>query len=99
MNALELDLPLPVVCTTAVYMLFSARWPLLVIAAFLLTWTFVARLRKINQRVVAVVVLVLLLLTVSTAGAFYGRRQANDDMLADSSGLPNVAFSTRLAQT
>ncbi len=98
LNALELDLPLPVVCTTAVYMLFSARWPLLVIAALSLAWMLFVRRRKLNQRIVTVVVLVLLLLTVSAAGASYGRRQANDDMLADSSGLPNVAFSTRLAE-
>ncbi|MGA9133442.1 MAG: hypothetical protein ACLQHT_21120 [Terracidiphilus sp.] len=97
LNALELDLPLPVVCTSAAYMLFNVRWPLLVIAALLSAWMLLARWRKLNQRIVTIAVLVLLLFTVSTAGATHGRRQANDDMLADSSELPNVAFSTRLA--
>jgi hypothetical protein len=99
LNALELDLPLPVVCTTAVYMLFSAHWPILVIAALLSAWGLIVRRRKLNKRIVTVVALALLLATVSTAGAFHGRRQANDDMLSDSRGLPNVAFSTRLAKT
>lgn len=33
LNPLELDLPVPVVCPTAVYILYSAVWPLLVVAA------------------------------------------------------------------
>jgi hypothetical protein len=99
LNALELDLPLPVVCTTAVYMLFSAHWPLPAIAVLSFAWVLFVRRTKLNPHIVTVAVLVLLLIIVSAAGASHGRRRANEDMLADSSGLPDVAFSTRLTTT
>jgi hypothetical protein len=45
------------------------------------------------------IALVLLFLAVSIAGFFRGKRRATDDMLMDSSELPYVAFSSRLAKT
>jgi hypothetical protein len=103
LNALELDVPLPVVCTTAVYMLLSAVWPLAAIALILLGWwlgwiVFDRHLRRLPRSVPAVV-LAFLFLTVTTAGVFHGRRRANNDMLTDSNELPNVAFSTKLVKT
>ena len=99
LNALELDLPLPVVCSTAVYMLFNSRWPLVAIAVLLIASAVLVRRGILSRPIVTIAALILLLLTVSAAGAFHGRRQANNDMLADSRELPDVAFSTRLDKT
>src|ERR1700722_14662806 len=43
LNPLELDMSLPVVCTTAVFILYSAVWPILVVAAFSLGWILFGR--------------------------------------------------------
>jgi hypothetical protein len=101
LNPLDLDLPLPVVCTTAVYLLVTAEWPLLVIAAPSLGWIFFGHhLKRLpHPRGVTAVILALLLLAASTAGVFDGRQRATDDMLIDSSELPYVSFSSRLAKT
>jgi hypothetical protein len=99
LNALELDVPLPVVCTTAVYVLFGAWWPVVVVAGFGLGWIFFGRRLRRFQRSAMAIALVLLFLAVSIAGFFRGKRRATDDMLMDSSELPYVAFSSRLAKT
>jgi hypothetical protein len=99
LNPLELDLPLPVVCTTAVYVLYNAVWPILVIAAPSFVWIFFGHYLKRFRRGVTAVSLAFSLFAVSLASASLGRQYANDDMLADSNGLPNIAFSTRLAKT
>jgi hypothetical protein len=100
LNPLELDLPLPVVCTTAVYVLFSAwPWLLLLVAALSFGWLFLDRHLKFLRRGRTAVFLAILLFAVSLASVFFGRRYANDDMLIDSSELPDVAFSSKLAKT
>jgi hypothetical protein len=99
LNPLELDLPLPVACSTAVYMLYSAAWPLVSVAALLLVGIlFGHHLKRLAPGVTATF-LVLLLFAASSAGVSLGRKHANDDMLIDSSELPDVAFSSRLAKT
>jgi len=90
---------LPVVCTTAVYVLYNAVWPILVIAAPSFVWIFFGHYLKRFRRGVTAVSLAFSLFAVSLASASLGRQYANDDMLADSNGLPNIAFSTRLAKT
>lgn len=99
LNALELDVPLPVVCTTAVYVLFNAGWPLFVVAVLWFGWIFLSRLLRPFRRSVTAVALAVVLLTVPIAGALHGRQRATEDMLIDSSELPNVAFSSKLART
>jgi hypothetical protein len=99
LNPLELDMPLPVVCTTAVFILYSAVWPILVVAAFSLGWILFGRHVKRLHKGVTVVLLAALLFAASVSSAYLGRRHANDDMLVDSSELPYVAFSTKLSKT
>ena len=99
LNPLELDLPLPVVCTTAVYVLDSSVWLLFVIGALSCGWIFFGQHLKRLPRGAIAVSLAFLLFAVSLASASLGRRHANGDMLIDSSELPDVAFSSRLAKT
>jgi hypothetical protein len=99
LNSLELNLPLPVVCATDVYLMFSAGWPLLIVFALLLGWIVFSHWLKGFKRGVTAAILVLLLFAASTACIFLGRRHANDDMLIDSSELPNVGFSVKTPKT
>lgn len=103
LNVLELDVPLPVVCTTAVYVLFSGGWPLLVVVALVvalsLGWIFSGHQLGLLRRSMTVVVLALLFLALPTAAVSRGRERATNDMLIDSSELPYVAFSSRLVRT
>lgn len=100
LNPPELDLPLPVVCTTAVYVLLnSGLWLLVCAAALWVASTVFGRHLKGPSRGSTAAVLMLLLFVASYVCVFLGRRQANEDMLIDSSELPDVAFSTRLAKT
>jgi hypothetical protein len=96
LNPLELDMPVPVVCTTAVYVLFDAKWSLILVAALALGWWILPlRLRR-SSRIAGPAVLTLLLLTVSTSGIVSGRRRASEDATTDSSSLPFVAFAVKL---
>ena len=99
LNSLELDLPLPVVSATDVYLMFSAGWPLLVVFALLLGWIVFSDWLKGFQRGLTAAILVLLLFATSTACIYLGRRHANEDMLIDSSELPNVGFSVKIPKT
>jgi hypothetical protein len=99
LNPLELDLPLPVVCTTAAYVLSSAVWPLLVGLALASGWLVLRRDRKPLRPNVTAVLLAILLFAVSFASVILGRRNADNDMLIDSNELPDVAFSSRLSKT
>ena len=99
LNALELDLSLPVVCTTSVYVLLNAGWPLLVIAGLWLSCFLFRRFLRRFRRIATVLGLTVLLVAVPFAGALYGRQRAFNDMLTDSSGLPDVAFSSKLTRT
>ena len=99
LNSLELDLPPPVVSATDVYLMFSAGWPLLVVFALLLGWIVFSHWLKGFRRGLTAAILVLLLFAASTACIYLGRRHANEDMLVDSSELPNVAFSVKIPKT
>lgn len=99
LNPLELDMPLPVVCTTAVYVLFNAAWPILVAAALWVGWNFVGHYLKRFRRGATMVILALLLLVPYLLGAFRGRQHATVDMLIDSGTLPYVSFSSKLVKT
>jgi hypothetical protein len=107
LNPMELDLPLPVVCTTAVYVLYSAAWPwllaawpwLLLVVALSFGWLFFGRHLQFLRRHITAVFLAILLFAASFASVSLGRRYANEDMLIDSSELPDVAFSSKLAKT
>lgn len=102
LNPLELDLSLPVVCTTAVYVLYSAMWPmwpLPVLVILCLGWVLSKRYVKRFPRWATVVFVTCLLFVLSLTGVFLGRRNANDDMLIGSSELPDVAFSSKLPKT
>jgi hypothetical protein len=96
LNPLELDFPIPVVCTTAIYVLFNEKWPLIVVVVLLLAWGVLSLRFPRLSRSVGATVLGLLLLTVSAAGVLRGRKQANENMLAESSVLPLVAFSAKV---
>lgn len=99
LNATELDLPLPVVCTAAVYMLYKAVWPAFLVAASAVGWMLFGHHLKQLRRPVLAGLLALSIFIPSFAGVLLGRRHANDDMLIDSSELPDVGFSSRLAKT
>jgi hypothetical protein len=104
LNPLELDLSLPVVCTTAVYVLFDSGWWLLpggaiVMAALWLASTLFGHHLRGFWRGLTVAVLTLLLFLASHSCVSLGRHQAKENMLIDSSELPNVAFSSRVAKT
>lgn len=94
LNPLELDFPIPVVSTIALYVLYESVWPLCVLTALFVALALLPR-RKLRGGWV-VVALGVLLVTTSTAGLFHGRRVASQDMLNQSSTLPYVAFATKL---
>jgi hypothetical protein len=102
LNPLELDISIPVVSTIAVYVLYKSVWPLIVALVLIVAFAiFAARQRRLRRsqrlgRAPIVAALAVLLLTVAVAGAYHGRQVANDDTLADSATLPNVAFASKL---
>jgi hypothetical protein len=93
----ELDIPLPVVATVAVHMLYDSIWPLPVLGLL------VAALVALSHRFVSwrskqgwVVAGVLLILFCSTIAAlFRGRDMANFDMLEETPNLPLIAFASK----
>jgi hypothetical protein len=95
LNALEIDVPVSVVCTTAIYVLYSAKWPLVIVAGLTLGWAGFGRRLPALQSSGAAATLALLLLTVSTAGVIEGRRRAGQDSLSSSDELPYVAFASK----
>jgi hypothetical protein len=95
LNPMELDLPIPVVSTISVYVLYESVWPLFVFAALFFSLALVARWLRRLARGWIVAALGALLLTVAVAGLIHGRRVANQDMLADSRNLPYVSFATK----
>lgn len=97
LNPLELDVSVPVVSTIAVYVLYESVWPLFVVGALILTIAVVARRSPVPSQGWAALALSALLLTTAIAGVFRGRQAANQDTLANSSSLPNVAFASKLA--
>ena len=96
LNPLELDIPIPVVSTIAVYVLYESVWPLFVAGVLILAMAIVARRLPGPGRGWTVAALVVLLFTTAIAGVFRGRQVANHDALAYSANLPNVAFASKL---
>ena len=96
LNPLELDIPIPVVSTIAIYALYESVWPLFVAGALIVALAIVARRSRGLGRGWVVAALGVLLLTAATAGVIRGRQIANQDTLADSVNLPNVAFASKL---
>jgi hypothetical protein len=96
LNPLELDIPIPVVSTIAVYVVYESVWPLFVAGALILAIAIVARRFPGAGHGWTVAALGVLLLTAAIAGIFRGRQVANQDTLANSSNLPNVAFASKL---
>ncbi|MGO9166673.1 MAG: hypothetical protein ACLP56_07355 [Candidatus Sulfotelmatobacter sp.] len=96
LNPLELDISIPVVSTTAVYVLYESVWPLFVAGALIMAIAIVARRMPGTGRGWTVAALGVLLLSTAIAGVFRGRQVANQDILANSRNLPNVAFASKL---
>lgn len=96
LNPLELDISIPVVSTIAVYVLYESVWPLFVAGALIMAMAIVGRRLPGPGHGWTVAALGVLLLTTAVAGVFRGRQVANQDTLANSSNLPNVAFATKL---
>jgi hypothetical protein len=97
-NPMELDVSVPVASTMALHMLYGSVWPLLTLAIGIVVFAAVAhhyanRLRGYRWWIVAL--LVLFLFCSATAALIRGRRNANWDMVEESSNLPLVAFSSR----
>lgn len=95
LNPLELEVGIPVVSTIAMYILYESVWPVFVAGALILVIAVVPR-RLPQRQGWTVAVVAALLLTAAIAGIFRGRQMANQDMLADSANLPNVAFAAKL---
>jgi hypothetical protein len=99
LNPLELDLSVPIVSTNFVHVLFSAWWPLSALGVVVIAWALLSFCLKRFVRILTVPILAILLIIASTAGASCGRQRAMNDMLIDSSDLPYVSFSSRLASS
>jgi hypothetical protein len=95
LNALELDVPIAVVSTTAVYVLFDAKWPLAIVVALIVSWGFLADRFGRLYRSIGVTVLALLLLVISTAGILHGRKRAAKDAVITSSSLPFISLALK----
>ena len=95
LDALELDLSMPVVSTISMYVLYQSVWPLFVAGALMVALSLlVRRLHKLGRGWI-VGALCILLITVAAAGLFRGQQVANQDMLDVSRTLPYVAFATK----
>ena len=99
LNPLELDISIPVVSTIAVFVLYKSIWPLVVVAVVIaLVAALVARQpnwwRWGLGRAPVVAGLVLVLFIVAAGGVWHGAKLAKQDMLSNSSTLPNVAFAS-----
>lgn len=98
LNPIALDIPLPVVATIALHMLYDSGWPLPAIAAILIVFSAAAQrfsARAEGRRGWIVAALILITFCSAAAALLRGRQIANQDMLDDSSTLPFVAFSTK----
>lgn len=96
LNPLELDISIPVVSTIAVYVLCESVWPIVVAGALILAIAVAARRTPGTGHGWTVAALGVLLLSTAIAGVFRGRQVANQDTLANSRNLPNVAFASKL---
>lgn len=96
LNPLELDISVPVVCTTAVSILFGNLWTFIAGVLIVALAIFVSRFLKLGRGAVVGVLAVLLFIAAS-GGAFLGRYVAIQDARKDRfATLPFVAFSSKL---
>jgi hypothetical protein len=95
-NPLELNFPIPVVCTLALFVMYESVWPLLVLAALITAVAVAEPLQLKYARGLVIVAITVIFLTAASAGAFRGRQGANEDMHGGSA-LPRVAFASREA--
>ena len=96
-NPVELDIPVPVVATIALHVLYDAVWPLPVLSVTLATLAAAAHrfARQGNQRGYVVAALLLIMFCAAAVALYRGRRMGNHDMLEESTNLPFVAFSSK----
>ena len=92
LNPLEFDVSVPVIAATAVYALYNSKWILLTFAVFLVVIFLLGR-----SRILLLVLVSLLFVLTAWAGLDRGRDRANEDILTDSSELPNVAFAAKIS--
>jgi hypothetical protein len=98
LNPIELDVPVPVVSTIALHMLYDSVWPLPVLAMILVVLAAVAHRfghRRGSRQGWVVAGLIFVMFFTAIAALFRGRHVANLDMLEESSSLPLVAFSSK----
>jgi hypothetical protein len=97
LNPLEFDLPISVVSTIPLYLLYESAWPLLFVFAALLVVNLPPTARWLHRfrREWILVVLGLLIFVISVAGLACGRNAANRDMINESPTLPYVSFATK----
>lgn len=98
LNPVELDIPIPVVATIALHVLYSSVWPLPTVAVAIAALAAAAhRLSRSrgNHGWWAVATLILLIFFSATAALIRGRQNANLDMIEESPNLPLVAFSSK----
>jgi uncharacterized membrane protein YhaH (DUF805 family) len=95
LNPLELDFETSVVNTLAIYVLYKSLWPLIIFAAVIAILALVVRRWHRLERGWVAAALSVFLFVVVVAGANRGRHVADQDMLVESSSLPNVAFAAK----
>jgi hypothetical protein len=95
LNPLELDFETSVVNTLAIYVLYKSLWPLIIFTAVMAILALVVRRRHRLERGWVAAALSVFLFVVVFAGANRGRHVADQDMLVESSSLPNVAFAVK----
>jgi hypothetical protein len=98
LNPVELEIPVPVVSTIALHMMYGSAW-------FLPVWTLVLVLigaaarrftrRRGSHRWWVLAALILTMFISAAAALFRGRQLANWDIREESPTLPMVAFSSK----
>lgn len=95
-GVLELDIPIQVVSTMAIRLLYDGSMaPLLVVVAMFALFMWASHRFAIG---VCAALLGVLLLGAAGAGGLHGRRIAASDMTAESTSLPFVAFNAKFQQ-
>jgi hypothetical protein len=98
LNPIELDIPIPVVATMALHMLYDSVWPLPTVAVAVAVLAAAAHhltRSRGSHRWLVVASLILLMFCSATAALIRGRQNANLDMTEESPNLPLVAFSSK----
>jgi uncharacterized membrane protein YhaH (DUF805 family) len=95
LNPLEFDFKTPVISTLSIYVLYKSWWPIIVFALVMAVLALlVRRLRRFERGWIAAALCAFLFVVV-VAGANRGRSVADQDMVVQSSSLPNVTFAAK----